>query len=309
MKTKSATILATLTIMALASTPLGAAPLVIGEMMQRYNVITTGNAILGSEIEGRTWVGGIATIPKTIQFGFNTVIPVSDYSLIVGNGISSNSVQNINQGSVLTRLPTTTRFNFNSGGTLQTGDTAYNAFQAAVGWTPATLAGGFSSLSSQLDAMLVNGTVNSSDSNNFRITGNSSSAISVVDIAATSLTAARGITLNPNGSQLVVVNVHGTSGTFQANFLGGSQAAAPNFLWNFVDATSLNLTGPRWSGTILAPLADVNALRGISGGMFSKGLTLSDEAHYRPLVTVIPEPSTLGLMAASLLLLLKRRRS
>ncbi len=277
--------------------------------MQRYNVITTGNATLAKEIEGRTWVGGTATIPQTIQFGFNTVIPVTDYSLIVGNGINSNSVQNVNQGSVLTRLPTTVNFNMNSQGTVQTGEAAYNAFQTNVGWTAATLASSFSSLSSQLDAMLVNGTVDSSDANNFRITGNSSSSISVVDISATSLAAARGITLSPNGSQLVIVNVQGTSGTFQANFLGGSLAAAPNFLWNFVDATSLNLSGPRWNGSILAPFADVNAQRGIEGGMFSKGLTLSDEAHYRPLVIAIPEPSTLGLIAAGLLILLKRRRA
>ncbi len=295
--------------MALAAAPIHAAPLSIGEMIQRYNIITTGNATLAKEIEGRTWVGGTATIPQTIQFGFNTVIPVSDYSLIAGNGIISNSVQNVNQGSVLTRLPTTVQFNMNSQGVVRTGEAAYSAFQADVGWTTATLAAGFSSLSSQLDAMLVNGTVNASDFNNFTITGNSSSAISVVDINATSLAAARGITLAPNGSQLVIVNVHGTSGTFQANFLGGSLAAARNFLWNFVDATSVNLSGPRWNGTVLAPFADVNAQRGIEGGMFSSGLTLSDEAHYRPLVTVIPEPSTLGLVAAGLLLLLRRRRA
>jgi len=282
----------------------------IDTMMKTYNVITFGNALIRSEIEGRTWIGGTATVPNSTQFGFNTLISQTDYALVVGNGITGNGPFQINQGSVLSKFATSATWNMNSGGTVQIGTTPYSVFESSVGWTINSIRSNFQTLSNQLDGLAADSVANLSDFNNGKLTG-SGSMVSIIDVNVSSLTALNGLTLNANGSSLVIVNVHGTpANPFNGNFMGSSSANRQKFLWNFVNATSITMNR-QWQGTVLAPYALVVAKNGFEGGMFSSGLEMYDEGHFFPLNSVIPEPSTFLLFvtgAALTIFRLRRRR-
>lgn len=106
----------------------------------------------------------------------------------------------------------------------------------------------------------------------------------------------------------VVINVSGTNlsnpGSVNLSGNGFTSSTYSNILWNFYDATSLNL-GNGWKGNVLAVDADVKIANDIDGSLAAKSYTGSGQIHhyywdYTPPETEVPEPSILILLMAGL---------
>jgi choice-of-anchor A domain-containing protein len=142
--------------------------------------------------------------------------------------------------------------------------------------------------------------------------------LQVVDVDASALRG-KGVRVAGQAGSTVIVNVTGDSASFQnmqVALQGGITAS--HILWNFVDATSLRLSGVGWAGTILAPHAAVafdngqlngaliaSTLKGNgtidigSGG--ASALFVGDARAYSP-ASPTPEPAgivMLGVAAAA----------
>lgn len=115
--------------------------------------------------------------------------------------------------------------------------------------------------------------------------------------------------LNFGSAAKVVINVSGTnlSNPGSVNLSGSGFANYANILWNFYDATSLNL-GSGWRGNVMAVDADVSIMNDIDGSLAAKSYTGSGQIHhyywnYTPpetQVVRVTEPSILMLLMAGL---------
>jgi choice-of-anchor A domain-containing protein len=112
----------------------------------------------------------------------------------------------------------------------------------------------------------------------------------------------------------VVINVSGDNlsnpGSVNLSGSGFQSTTYSNILWNFYDATSLNL-GNGWKGNVLALDADVRIMNDIDGSLAAKSYTGAGQIHHYywdytpppPPQTEVSEPSTLILLLAGLGLL------
>ena len=130
-------------------------------------------------------------------------------------------------------------------------------------------------------------------------------------------------------AKTVIINVEGLDIDIGANFVGKdiSYKLAENTIWNFYNATSVDITGNSFGGTILAPYAHLtngNANGGgtIDGSVLVKSLTQNGEIHTNHFSgdistlsdtpSTVPEPETLPLLLGGLALVAgfaRRRRA
>lgn len=109
----------------------------------------------------------------------------------------------------------------------------------------------------------------------------------------------------------VVINVSGTSlsnpGSVNLSGSGFTTNTYSNILWNFYEATSLNLANG-WKGNVLALGADVKIANDIDGSLAAKSYDGRGQIHhyywdYTPPVKQVPETGALGLLLIGLGLL------
>jgi choice-of-anchor A domain-containing protein len=114
---------------------------------------------------------------------------------------------------------------------------------------------------------------------------------------------------------IIVINVSGSSLNFGASHLGdivNNTSVRSRVLWNFTEATSININGRRWDGSILAPYAALTNMQEIYGDVYVASAHFKNEVH--PNFTgnlPIPEPSTFlfaGTVGALAMVFLRRRR-
>jgi choice-of-anchor A domain-containing protein len=194
-----------------------------------------------------------------------------------------------------------------------------------------TLQTPLTTLSTQLNSMVANSTVSSAGGTTTFNAKPNASGQAVFDISASVLTAGNTrIVLNANAATTIIINVTAPcSGGVCAvtlptstNFFGGSTTYAVDMLWNFYNATTLNL-GSEFVGTVLAPTAAVSNGSPIDGDLIAKSFSGTGELHnyafvgdLNPLGTSlgneqVPEPSTIALLSVGLigLIAVGRRRS
>lgn len=106
----------------------------------------------------------------------------------------------------------------------------------------------------------------------------------------------------------VVINVSGKDllnpGSVNLSGSGFTTSTYSNILWNFYEATSLNLANG-WKGNVLAVDADLKIMNDVDGSVAAKSYTGSGQIHhyywdYTPPTNEVPESGTLGLLLAGL---------
>jgi len=141
--------------------------------------------------------------------------------------------------------------------------------------------------------------------------------INVFDIDAATLASISGVKVNAPSGATVLVNVNDTSPSLSGvPFITAGGISDENVLYNFYNATTLQLSAVEFHGAILAPDADFEGMQGYVGGdVVVKSYTTpasSIEIGYSPFLgdladlpapQAAPEPSAALLLAGGIALL------
>ena len=278
------------------------------------NVITKGKGLnVGGNIAGNVTMndGGnafVGSVSGSLQNNANG----NGSSSVIGNisGFVNTNGGNTTYGGNLTGTA-----NANGGGTLSNQP-------VTAPFDPNTQASNAMNVLSQFSDQLSGADANSSYSINggkvtFNAVGNDSGlaifnitdATSFFDIASEfdfSMTNTQSILFNVFGGENMVLNI-------AVNFLDSAATKFGSiFLWNFVDATVLNLAS-QFGGTILALNADVTNHNNIEGTLVAKNLTQYGEIHSQLLnfvpPTEVPVPAALPLFLSGLIGFFAMRRN
>ncbi len=319
-------------------------------LLQQYNLITSGNVISTSEVDGNALIGGSvaggsynmhvtsnAVVPSLTVAGdaYGTVHTKGKGLNIGGNvfdsitindggdayvGSVSGSLQNNANGDGSTSVVGDISGNVNTnggntiyGGTLTGSATANgggSVLNQAVSlpFDPATQSANaintLGQFSGQLSGLGSNSNYSVSGGKvTFNATADSNGlAIFTINDANNFFDNAYEFDFNIGTAQSILFNVFSGTSTalnLHTNFLAN---AAPNLgsmlLWNFVDATNLNVTN-QFGGSLLALNADVTTSQNIEGTLVAKSLAQFAEIHSQP-STFVP-PSAVPVPAAAFL--------
>lgn len=227
-------------VLAALATP-ASAMVPVGTALKDFNAIIFNNASTQSDIEGAAVIGGnfngatmyskpSASLPT--GFGALTV-----YGKTTGNGINLN-----NGGSAYVAGGKGAKINFNGGGSY-------------LNSNPATIAEfetEFMGLSLNLSKLAATSFLPKPGNNEVIKATPGKDGVAVFDITAQDLSniGSYGYKLELNGASSVIFNVSGSSINFNGNDQSGV-TGANNVIWNFFDATKVNL-GTQLAGTVLA---------------------------------------------------------
>ncbi len=160
----------------------------------------------------------------------------------------------------------------------------------------------YAGYSNTLQSYTTNSTFTNSQNNVVLNLGN---AVNVFSVNASEFSGYK--TLDFTGSGIVVFNVTGDLDNW-----GWNVNYDPNkIIWNFVDAQTININNRQFTGSIIAPNADVYQYQNINGMLVADNWTVYNSAelhNYTVPTNLVPEPTVALLGAIGILTMLKRRR-
>ena len=261
------------------------------ELLQQFNLITTGDVQANSlHVHGRALIGGKMTgnLAEVNHDNIDNLVASDFDELILGERTSGTNVRVLNGGTVST-----------------TGSGGY--IDAASVSTPAVAPEDYAAILSEFsDNLALLSSTASADKTTFsnRISFDSaaSGGTTVYDITAADL-AGREVELLLNGADNIVINVTG-SGTLNWNTNSiGDKSVSTNVIWNFVGFDQINITSTIW-GQILADGSDVYFSTDLEGSLFAKNVTGQAQIHVQtldyPNPQPVPLPATLPLILVGL---------
>lgn len=292
---------------------------------QNYNAIIFNNLNTTSDIEGRTFVGNDFTGSNSANLGIHlkNTVGATDRTFVVGGNLSGGNPINLQRGSLYIDGSTNGRIiNYNGGGSTVI-DHSIDADLASIKDYSIAQSIFLQDLVADSTVSLPSG--QPGPTKFFATAG--ADGLAVFNVSATDIFS------NPLGQQFelipdafttnIIINVSGTSvnwtngnmvGLFNDNYWQG------HTLWNFFEATTINLNAHNFNGGILAPLASITTSSNIDGIVVANNLTTTAEVHlpdsnsvtpfaYEGYAAPIPEPgSAIFLVAAAGLILVSRNR-
>ena len=228
-----------------------------------YNVFIPGVGSFvaaNSQMTGSLAVGGGANLGNYAIASGITGVPsaaVNPANIVVGGGLTAaNGSVGEGQGTIYFEGGTAPELDGFTvgGGTIASTAVDFNAAQAQY-QTAATTLG---NLTATGQTQICNGCIN--------FVG-SSTTLNVFSVAGSALGKANTINIQAPAGSAVVINVTGSTATFQNGAVQENGVNAANVLWNFPTATAITLTGSMDPmGTILAPSAAVSGGYGAMTG-------------------------------------------
>ena len=318
----------------LSATPASAATVISGtDALREWNLIVLGNLSSSSEVEGRTFVGGNLSGGSS-NYQIRTPAASSNAQpglTVVGNVVGST--KNLNAGGAVIGGNLVSGVNMNGapqtlrvGGTIQNTNVNQNIVQSGLASTPGFTSGLFAQRDALFTSMVdlssaltqLSPTASVTIANNRALFEAAGNGIAVFSLTAAQLGQFGEIQFNRNGFDTVVVNVAGSAITLNDNFLGNSSGLGSNVIWNFADATTLNLT-TAWHGSILAPKAAATTGNFIEGSAVFGNMIQNGEVHLGAYsggnlneTSAVPEPASWAMMIGGFGIVgaaLRRRRS
>lgn len=319
-----------LLVTALFSIPVSAhAALTVEDALSQFNLIVLGDAKSNSQhVDGRAFIvgnliggdyvqhpadapasayAGLTVLGNASQVnvnGFGTTIlgNLSQANINSGSGIVQGNASNVNfNGGISAVGGTASAVNFNGGSYTVAAKTA--AISSAI--TTAT-SNDFDALFTQASADIAGlgdtgGTVTFSGGR-ATFNANPTGGIAVFDLTAidTTVFSKSEFEFILNGATTVIFNSDEAIVNISANFLGGSAVSFGDiFLWNFQNATAVNL-GSQFGGSIIATEAKLTNKNNIEGSVVVGSLDQQGEIHLQPFTgeipTTIPEPSSYAML-------------
>lgn len=168
----------------------------------------------------------------------------------------------------------------------------------------------FSLTQSAFLASLGGNAVDTSNPNNYKVTISNTGGLNVFAIDAALLSGGKTLdVIGGNGQETLVFNVTGGTVNWGTNYNGNVRRA----LWNFHQATTLNVSERLLRGSVLAVGATVNQSQNIDGTLVASALNVFNgaELHMETFEgnAPVPEPMTMGVLALGALAAARRRRS
>lgn len=277
----------------IAASPSFAGTLSAATILSDFNGVIYGNASTPSDVEGALVVGGSfsgATIYNNPTA--NQTQPPGFGALTVFGSTSGNPININNGGSAYVGGSHGAKVNFNGGG----------GYISAPPVTLSSIETTLNTLSSSLSSLAANSSLPAPNNNEVISAKPNASGLAVFNVTAADLAAIPSYNFSLNGAKTVIVNVSGSSVSFNANDESGT-TGANNIIWNFYQATSVNL-GTQIAGTILAPKANVTNGNQIDGDLIAASWTGSGELHdyaFDGVLSPVPLPAALPLFGAALL--------
>lgn len=317
----------------LGATGAEAGPLTAQQILEQFNLVVLNDLNAGSDVEGRTYVGGNLKGSSGTFYTRATEVTASDFAALLVGGNVQGSWKNVNGSGDAAIAGDVNQMNMNGGqafiGGRIAGTVNGRKQTGAAVVVPDDFEATLQALSFDLAALDANGAVGFSNfSPNRKATFDAApdaDGLAVFDIAdgAAFFASIAEITFNLNGAETIVLNVGGLDLDVAENFLGGVGAQiAGRAIWNFYEAASLDFER-EFFGSILAPYAqakNMNALNGsiVVGSLTQRGaVRLPGFAGDLPevstssasIVSEVPEPAMgFALLGGGLLLLALRRR-
>lgn len=260
-----------------------------------YNVFVFGNfTSVNSDTEGNLAAGGN--------------VRLQNYS--VASTISGPSARLVAGGNV---TATNGGVGKDQNGTIYAGGTNLSSFTAKGGISPQTLLD-FSAAQSQyqnLSASLGALAANSSASviyGSLNLTGTNTD-LNIFSISGNDLTSTNTVNISAAAGSTVLINVTGSGQIFQNGQVSLTGVDATRVIYNFSDATALNLAGSKNPfGTVLAPFANVTGGYGqFNGQLITQSFSGNTEFHNVKftgnLPAIVPIPAAVWLFGSALGLL------
>lgn len=287
---------------------LACVPSTQASVLDTWNLMVFGNHQISSNVEGRVLVGG--TLTGTGDIG-TRLTPASSFLntdvLLVGGSVSVGSIQ-LQAGNLRVAGSRTGNINFNGGGTQINDPSALATANAAR----TEVLGIAAFLAAQAPTTVVSLPQNQPAGVTI-VAQPRQDGVAIVSIPASSLfsnSLVQSIDLNFNGATSVIFNITGAAVSInQANFVGtlADPASAARVLWNFTDATTINVQR-QIVGAFIAPNASVTNTSTIIGTTAVNSLTQNGQVHIPLYTGYIPAPSALAALALGGIVASRRRR-
>ncbi len=269
--------------------------------MSEYSLITIENLSTNSDVEGKTFVGGSLINSNSANFGLNFSVPATTPVLEIAGSGGSGSAINVNNGSVVVDDDNTItdasaspvdydingrRFNVNAGNSGATAST-----DGTLPAKAAQIKSDLEAWSTSLAGLTANNSVTPPSGSpgplNFEVNTKDANGVAVFNIAGSDLfnnSNVQQIEIKNNvNADVIIINVSGTTINWNHGNKVGSWLTSLNgrskTIWNFPEATSIDLKSKNFMGALLAPLAAVNAQANIDGATAVKSLTTTSEVH------------------------------
>ncbi|MBX3014642.1 MAG: choice-of-anchor A family protein [Caldilineaceae bacterium] len=254
----------------------------VDTVMNRYSLIVLDDLSTSSEVENRTFVGGslISAASATFAINVSGIAPSEAMFVVVGDLVAGGPL-NLNAGSLRLGGNRNNRpINFNGGGSLIQ-DTSLS---------DGPITGLLQTATAQLAAQTPNNGVTLPAGQpgpaKFNVTTTTAAGVAVFQIAGSELfgnNLVQQIELDPGAAGLVVINVTGTTidwsgnGNMVGNFTQSQWRS--RVLWNFPQATTINMGSHNMMGALLAPYAHLTTTAIIDGSVAVRALTTGSEVH------------------------------
>ncbi|RYD38475.1 MAG: choice-of-anchor A family protein [Verrucomicrobiaceae bacterium] len=256
------------------------------------NATTNGGHAQGSIVVGGNW-GGTSyearqqSTSAAPALGTNTSVYIGGNDSITGDK-GSRFIRTTSGNVVISGTYTAANVDAQNGGTVS---------KATYDLAP-TIAN-LQKLSS--DIALLGGTaITINDPNNVKVNlGGIAGNVKVLTIDASLLTGNKTLDFqNSTSSDTVIINVTGTG---SVNWGWSTNFDATRILWNFADTTSLAVGSRSFTGTILAPKANVTQSQNIDGTLIAKSWTNNNsvELHnfaFKGTIPLVSAPEPAGMM-------------
>lgn len=302
-------------------------------ILNDYNVVTIGDLTFESHIAGKTFVGGDLNGYNSPNFADQVDQSSIDASLqVAGNVNLSSSISvkghmEVSADNTITAINSSqTKVNgqYINNVTSVTVNNDLDAEKVAIENELKSASTAFATLATNTNntittdsnnkvTLSVDETLGANDYAVFDVNDitdifNTSNNLSI-EMEANNIDDIAGIIINVTGESLALSSSANMNGTVFNNYKS-------KILWNFIDATSIDLASQKFFGSILAPFAELTTNQDIDGSVGVYSIAAAKEIHAfettvtPPDVVQVPTPSVLFLMSIfGLALAVNRRRS
>jgi choice-of-anchor A domain-containing protein len=259
-----------------------------------YNAFILGNYTgMNTDVQGRVAVGGNANF-TSFGVGSSLSSAANGTDTLVVGGTATYSNGQVFHGNIVAGTLAVANSVGLPNGTKRVGTGPVDFASEAIR---------LKDLSTTLAARTSNGTTGTTPWGALTFTGTSAS-LNIFTLTGAQLASASSFTVNVPTGSIALFNVSGTSDQMQNFGYSLNGIGADSILYNFYQATALNISGIGVQGSLLAPLAAVNFSNGnLNGTLIAGSLFGSGEIHIAPFkgdlltpTTAVPEPATWALM-------------